>query len=245
MNILKMTRSDLLALNPEDVKRELSPEEIVHIAKMLGAFWTYDYEAAAAGRIGLHAELKSGLHSDGFFVSRILLEPENICRIIAWQLVLKIRSRLKGSTPDYIVGIPDGATKLGKVVAEIMGSQLAEMQKVEGKITMVTVIEPGKTLLLIEDFCTRGTGFIESVLAIKASQTSVGIFQFDPVIINRGGQQVITVDCVGKFDVLPVVEWRVQDWDPKVHCDLCDKGSEVIKPKATDENWLRITTSQQ
>ena len=37
------------------------------MAAMLGAFWSYDYEALKAGKPGMHALLKSGLHSEGLF----------------------------------------------------------------------------------------------------------------------------------------------------------------------------------
>jgi hypothetical protein len=97
---------------------------------------------------------------------------------------------------------------------------------------------------LIEDFCTRGTGFKEAVKAVLENCPSSKILPFDPVILNRGGLKAIDVPGVGAFTVLPVVEWRIEDWDPTEGCPLCRMGSTPIKPKETEANWQAITTSQ-
>lgn len=248
MDLLRMSREELLALKPEDIQRALMAEEVVAIARTLGAFWTYDYGAAERGKLGLHAELKSGRHSDGFFVSRIMLESPSIRMIIAGQIVRKIRSVLSGglSMPTCVVGVPDGATSLGEDIGQILGLRVLEMQKDQGRIHLISNLEAGESLLLIEDFCTRGTGFTEAVLAVREAQSAASFFPYDPVIINRGGLSNVCVAGVGDFTILPVVERRIQDWDPTTEgCPLCAKGSQVIKPKTTDENWARITTSQK
>jgi len=121
---MKMRREEILALNPDSITRLLTGEELFHIAKVLGALWQYDYRAADEGRYGLHAELKSGKHSDGFFVSRILLAEPNILEIIANQLAIIARAETTSygvPLPDCIVGIPTGATTLGEKLAEILG----------------------------------------------------------------------------------------------------------------------------
>ena len=52
MDLLRMSREELLALKPEDIQRALMAEEVVAIARTLGAFWTYDYGAAERGKLG-------------------------------------------------------------------------------------------------------------------------------------------------------------------------------------------------
>jgi orotate phosphoribosyltransferase len=244
MEILGMGRHGLLALREEGINRFLTSEEVVHMAKTLGAFWTYDYEAAKQGRVGKHALLKSGLHSDGFFVSRILLDSENIRLIISAQIAMRLREVFRVSgVPDCITGVPDGATKIGEDVAGIFGAKNVKMEKVDGRIVFVTPINPRESILLVEDFCTRGTGLTEAVGVVKEAQPQARIFPYEPVIINRGGLKQIHIEGVGAFKVIPVVEWKVQDWDPKI-CPLCLKGSDPIKPKETDENWQKLITSQ-
>lgn len=242
MEILKMGRQELLSLDPKDVRRWLTPEEVVHMAKTLEAFWTYDYEAAKQGKVGLHARLKSERHSDGFFVSRIMLHPWNILYVMARQIVMRLQAA-GVPKPDYVAGIPDGATELGEVVTWMLSSKPARMSKTDGRIYLDTPLETDCSLLLVEDFCTRGTGFTEAVRVVKENHPSVYILPYDPVIINRGGLKEIVVEGVGIFKIVAVVENRIEDWEP-AECPLCKLGSKPIKPKETEYNWQAITTSQ-
>ena len=241
-NILEMNKEEVLSLRVEDMRRALTADEVVHMAAVLGAFWSYDYDAAKRQKFGMHAILKSGLHSDGFFISRILLEPDNIRLIIANQIVMKLRE-VKIEQPDYVAGVPDGATILGQDIAGILGAQCATMQKINGRIVLGTQLYDRDKILLVEDFCTRGTGFKEAVVRVKESRPGAKILPYNPVIINRGGLKKIDEAAIGTFTIIPVVEWRIQDWDAKT-CQLCALGSTPIKPKETDENWRAITTSQ-
>lgn len=148
-----------------------------------------------------------------------------------------------GST-DWVAGIPDGATSLGEEVHAIIGGQCAKMEKVDGKITLITPIGAGEKILLVEDFCTRGTGFSEAVVAVKNSSPEAVICPIDLVILNRGGLKEVAVPNHGNFIVVAVVEKRIQDWAPE-ECPLCKLGSAPIKPKATYENWKALTDSQR
>jgi len=158
--------------------------------------------------------------------------------IMADQIALRFK-QLGTAKPDWVVGIPDGATELGKEVARALDAKSAEMKKEEGKMVLVSSIGADETLLLIEDFCTQGTGFKEAVRDIFSKQSQVKILPVEMVVIIKE----IVVDSVSTFKIVPVAEHRVQDWKPE-DCPLCQALSKSIKPKATDENWRLITTSQ-
>lgn len=245
IDILAMGEKDLLGLDPGAIKRLLTAKEIIHIFSALGGLWLYDYEAAEAGRPGLHALLKSERHSNGFLNSKVVLCHRNIRWILAHQLVMRWRL-VSNVVPKWVAGIPDGATGLGEDFAEIIGSQPAEMEKVDGVIRMVSKIMPGESLLLIEDFCTRGTGFVEAVTDIHQGSPQADILRHESVLMNRGGLEVISVPGVGDFKIEAAATHRINDWDPKEGCPICDDlGSEVIKPKAPAENWDIIMNSQK
>lgn len=244
IDILNLDRAGLLALDPATVDERLKPEEVLHMATELGAFWSYRYDRMAA-RPGLHALLKSGLHSDGFFVSRILLASENIRRIMAEQMMKRLVVA-DIEWPTHVAGIPDGATLLGEAVARILGKPHLKLEKVDGKIVLAEPVPARAQVLLAEDFCTRGTGFAEAVLAILNSplrDPTADIVRINPVIINRGGLEAVSVEGHGDFPVLSVVSRRIQDWTA-AECPLCQAGSEPIKPKMTDDNWSAIIHSQ-
>ncbi len=248
VDILGMNQQDLLDLRVHDIgDRRLSFEEFAHIARTLGALWTYDKEAAARGKVGMHALLKSGQHSNVFFVSKILLEPDNILKIMANQIALRIRWVLRAFAyvkPDSIVGVPDGATKLGEEVGRILGIPTIRMAKIDGQIEPTTPIKAGERILFVEDFCTRMTGFIEAASAVLSAQPDARIIPIDSVILNRGGLESVHVKDVGMVIIVPVVKWKAWDCDPDEGCELCEMGSVAIKPKASYENWRLLTTSQ-
>jgi orotate phosphoribosyltransferase len=249
-DILGMKRDELLALDPEAVNRILTKEEILHIFSELGGFWGYDYEAGRNGRPGFHALLKSRRHSDGFINSKVVLCHGNIRKIFAKQVALKF-SELGLPRPHFVAGIPEGATELGKDVAEMLGSEAAEMEKiVEGDkkvIKMRTNIKPEQQLLLVEDFCTRGTGFTEAVRDINSiTHNPSPVMPYEIVIINRGGLKEIDIEDIGTYAIIPLAEHRINDWDPESEeCPLCKLASRAIKPKDPLENWELLMNSQK
>lgn len=243
MRLTDLNKKQILNLAHGDIIRELESDEIIHIFKTLNAFWYYDYEAAEEGRVGLHAELKSGRCSDGFFYSKLVLDYPNIREILANQLVMRFNV-IGMEKPVWVAGIPKGAKELGKDAARSMGVRVAEMEKIDGKITLLSSIHPGESLLLFEDFCSKGTGFTEAVRDIVAKQPDIDIYPVELVILNRGGLKEICVDGIGTFKIVSAAEHRIQDWSEK-ECPLCAMGSERIKPKATDENWRKLIASQQ
>lgn len=237
-----MEREELLTLNQNDVSFLLIDKEVLHIFKKLGYAWFYDYEAAKAGKTGLHALLKSLRCSDGFINAKdCLAKHENIRIIFARQIAMKLNNL--SIKPDYIVGVPAAASKLGEDVADTMGAKKVKMVKDEnGCIKLVTIFESGKSILIVDDVCTKGTGFSEAVREIKKQSTGVNILPYDCVIVNRGGLDKISVD-ENSFNVLAVAQRRISDWSQE-ECPLHKMGSEAIKPKITEENWKLITTSQ-
>lgn len=246
IDILGLDRAGILALDLASVDHRLTPEEFIHIATVLDAYWQYNYEAATAGRVGQHALLKSGLHSDGFFVSRILLEPINIRYLMARQMVSCLRMADIGM-PTHAAGIPDGATLLGEAVADILGVPHIKLvkSKTDGTISLAEHISEGSRLLLPEDFCTRATGFAETVVAVLNSnlcEVGATVLPVDLVILNRGGLTSVNVSD-RQYQVRAVVDKRINDWEPD-HCPLCTMGSTAIKPKVDDETWQRFIHSQ-
>ena len=236
---------DLLDLKPEDVVQPLTSDEVVHMAKIFGAFWVYDYVAAEQGRVGLHPLLKSKNHGDGFIVSAILLEPDNICQIIVNQMAMRLQPIFdKLGKSDWICGVPKGATELGKRLGIFFGIQIAEMKKDDkGEMVLLTSIGLGDSIVVVDDIFTKGTGWGEAAIKIINSQPLVNIFPYDTVILNRGKEKMFFVNGVGNIHVLSVVDYEINDWEAD-NCPLCVLGSTPIKPKETKENWENLISSQ-
>lgn len=156
----------------------------------------------------------------------------------------QIYGRLEFLRLCWVGGIPDGATLLGEEVRKEMGSpRHAELAKIDGRITLISQIPPDESLLLVEDFFTRGTGFKEAAENAIKDQPGIFIIPVDPVIINRGGLKKFEVEGLGSVSVVAIAERKVNDWE-SADCPLCKMGSVPIKPKITDENWQRLIASQ-
>lgn len=247
-SLLDLNKAQLLSLAPEEVDWILTSKEIFHMADLLGAYWQYDYAALDRGIPGYHAQLKSGLCSDGFFNAKALLAHNNLRRIIAGQMVMKLDAvrrsvQPKGPLPGYVFGIPDAASKLAEDVADILGLPLVKLVKNEGRIAVEGEVPADKTGLPVEDICTKGTGFREGVCCLLDAQPRTLIYPHELLILNRGGLSVIEVR--GKcYATAALVDERMNEWEYPCTA-LCKRGSIRIKPKETEENWRLITTAQK
>ena len=248
MDVLKMKKDEILRLEPYDdneVNRLLTREEILHIFREFGGLWIFNRDTAKEGKVPKrHALLKSGRHSDGFLNSKAVLNHPEMVKLFAFQMLLKwheliIREKSLKSAPYYIAGIPDGATALGLEFSRILGANIPTLIKIDKEIKIASDLERKKTLLLVEDFCTKGTGFIQDVIDIKSKYPKVKILPYEFVIINRGGLEDIYVDGVGTFKIEPIATHRIRDWRAD-ECPLCDLGSKAVKPKESPEIWAEF-----
>lgn len=241
MIISDIQYKDIPKLHYSDVGT-LSWEDIAHLGRVLGALWIYDYESPLSG---FHAELKSGLHSDGFFNMRALLKQENIRMIFATQLLQRVLKECE-SRIDGIVGVPNGATALAESMATFLGIQYGKLNKDwngENVFSLMNGMGCDPYILIVEDVCTRGTGFSQAVTTLKeAYNGAIRFVPLCPVILNRGGIHQIFVEGI-EFQVVALCEYRLHEWEPQ-ECRLCNKGSQPIAPKASEENWEKLTKSQ-
>jgi len=243
-SIIGLSKEKLVkCLDPLRFTRELSGEEVIYLAKAFDACWEYDYQATAKGKIGMHAVLKCGSHSDIFFNSKIFLSNDNIREIIARQLVSKYYSGLLAERPDWVVGIPDGAKDLGRDVARILMSRLAIMTKENGRMKLESRISPYASVLMVEDLCTQGTGLKDAVREVLAKQPRALVLWHELAVVDRGGLGHVNISDVYEFTVVSLAQLKVNDWPPD-YCPLCHAGSKPIKPKTTDENWQLLIRSQ-
>lgn len=241
-DILNMGREEILAL-----RRNTAPffdtAGVFHIAQVFGAYWQYDYRATEAGRLGYHAELKSGNHSDGFFAWKVIAEQApNLVDIIAEQLFLKIGWR--GLEPTHLLGIPDGATSLGKAVAKIAGLPYIDFHKENGVFVPDSEVPSRAHILLVEDVFTKGTAFLEMGCCLKKINPQTIVIPAVLALLNRGGSDVVFRENGTVYEVVPLASQKFNDWPPE-ECPLCKRGSKALRPKASNENWRLLTTGEQ
>lgn len=243
MDIKSMNREQLLRVNPEELSRRLTSEEAIHISSTLGAFWRYDYEAARQGRVGKHAIIEFGRHSNGFFDSGVLLASLNIRYIMAEQIVMRL-NEVNAPCPDWVADVWDRFSGLGEEVARRLKTKFAIMDQVNGRPRLTTAVRFENQLLLVGDSFSTGADFEQAAGAVTENQPNAVVLPYIPVILSRNGARRIVI-AGAAFQVLPVMEWRIQDFEPgPENCPLCAMGSIPINPKESAESRLELFTSQ-
>ena len=234
MNIIGLTKEQILGLNPCDIRISLQPEDILYIAEILGAHLKVNPQAK------YHPKLKSGMHAGEFWNSGAFLQYKNIRTIIAYQVACKFnREWGRAMGPDSIAGIPRGATKLGKDMAKILEIRHVSMIKEDGHIKMESSINTTEIIVLVDDICTEGTAFKETVKEIKSENPTSVILPYAIYVLNLGCLEYIQVELNGEireFQIIALANYPVTHWKPE-DCPFCKAGSLAVKPNETEEIW--------
>ena len=228
VDILKMSGREILSILPGDIDRILSAEEIIRMAAILGSFWSYDYAAVKSGLSEKHFKLKSGLHSDGFFIPRSFFKYPIIKIIMAEQLVLHF-DQLDISEPDWVINASNEATDLAKEFASLLHVKFARMEKNGGEAALANVIPSGDSVLFLDTLYESERNFCEVAQHILVRNGDVRVLPYGLVIINRTRVDKIDVPGVDSFQVVATVCRETKYWEEE-DCPLCnDHKSSVLR----------------
>lgn len=246
IDLLKMDLGSVLSLDPNDLKRDLSAQEMKHIFEVCGAFWIHPgYTNPQAP----HALLTTGKHSDIYVNCPLVLCYTNLCQIMAYQLFIRLRKKYTG-TIDWTTGSDSSALALSKDIANLSRSRWHPMQKVkpqkpdeeECQIWEKMVIGPSETVLHVEELMVTSTTFQRVRKGIIEAHPDYPI-QFVPhtpvLVLRPKVRKPIKIEGCDLFSPL-YFETLVVDPD-KEECPLCAQGSEALKPKG--ENWKKMVNS--
>ena len=166
-----------------------------------------------------HFLLSSGLHSDKFLQSALLMQYPYIAEKIVDELVKKIYD-IKFTT---VVSPAIGGIRFGYELARQMGKRSLFTERVDGEMTFRRgfSLEEGELVLVAEDIVTTGKSTKECIAAIeKAGGKVVGI----TTLVDRSGGKA-------SFDYpfYPLMQIEVQTYEPD-NCPLCKQGSKPVKP---------------
>jgi len=175
------------------------------------------HEALLSG----HFLLSSGLHSDTYFQSALILQFPSVADHLAGALGDKIR----GAVPriDLVVSPALGGIVIGQDVARAIGIRAIFCERVEGKLTLRRgfAVTPGEKCLIVEDVITTGLSTREVIEVVKASGGEVVAVAS---LVDRSGGKVDF--CVPRFSLLSL---EVKSYKPE-ECPLCKQGIPVVKP---------------
>lgn len=232
-----MEKIDLLKLNPRDFDQIALPKgDILPWFENEDAYWIYEGEPSPERA---HAELTSGLCSDGFFDCLLVLRYPNIAEILARQLAVRLQTIGK---VDWVVSSSYAAITFGHEVAKALGAifMLVEKDPADPKgkkmVWRRMNIPAGAKVLQVEELITTSGTFQEVRRAVE-EDNAIKPVNFIPIVgalVHRPAKLPIEYD--GRR-VVTVIEKVIRNFDPK-DCPYCAVGSPRYRPKM---HWKELT----
>jgi len=236
-----MRREDLFQINFRTLRRELLPEQqILEWFDACNAYWFHDGDPGKP-----HAELTSGLCSNGYFNCPEVLKYPNICEALAFQLLRKMRIEypdLGLRHPLWVVGSAYAVITFSYEVSRVIGYAMHGFvekdpsdPKAKKMLWQRLHIPEGSWVFQAEDLITTSGTFREVRRVINEGNSApVNFMPVVGAVVHRPPQ--LPVDY-GDARVVALVEkaiWAVKPED----CTLCRQGSRRFRPKT---HWAELT----
>jgi orotate phosphoribosyltransferase len=173
----------------------------------------------AGGLLEGHFRLTSGLHSERYLQSALVLQHPDFAETLGRELA----NRNRHLQPTVVLSPALGGIVIGQEVARGLGVRAQFAERQEGVLTLRRgfALTPSDRVLVVEDVVTTGGSTLETARVAQALGAQVvGAAS----IIDRSGGQA-------KLD-LPLqslVRLDVPTYQPDT-CPLCARGLPVVKP---------------
>ena len=166
-----------------------------------------------------HFRLSSGLHSDRYFQSALVLQyPE-----FASALGEALGSQVAHLQATAILSPALGGIVIGQEVGRALGIRAMFAERVDGKLTLRRgfMLSPADRVVVVEDVVTTGGSTRETIDVANAAGTTVS---GAGALVDRGGDPANV-----PVPLFSLVQMNVPTYDP-TSCPLCAKGIPVTKP---------------
>jgi len=166
-----------------------------------------------------HFRLTSGLHSERYLQSAIVLQHPDRAETLGHALAERVRHL----EPTAILSPALGGIVIGQEVGRALGIRALFAERQDGTLVLRRgfTLTPADRVLVVEDVITTGGSTRETIdVATAAGARVVGA----AAIIDRGTDQ-------GRVSVplFSLVQMDVPTYQPE-SCPLCGKGIPVVKP---------------
>jgi orotate phosphoribosyltransferase len=166
-----------------------------------------------------HFRLSSGLHSNGYLQSALVLADP----ALAAHLGAALADRARAFSAELVLSPALGGLIIGHEVARALGVRAIFSERQEGRMTLRRgfSIAPGTRVLVVEDVVTTGVSTRETMAVVEAAAgRTVGAAS---IIDRSGGRAELGAPYVALARIdLPA-------WEESA-CPLCGSGVPVIKP---------------
>lgn len=185
----------------------MKSEDVLDIYKKTGALLTG------------HFLLSSGLHSDRYLQSALVLQQPDI----ATKLCAALAEYFKDSKIEVVIAPALGGVFVSHETARALGVRALFAERVDGELTLRRgfTIKPGERVLVVEDVITTGKSTKETIAVVKKAG---GVVIAAASLVDRSN---------GKADLgVPyksLVTLNVPSYASDT-CPLCKSGSVPVKP---------------
>jgi orotate phosphoribosyltransferase len=172
-----------------------------------------------------HFRLSSGLHSDRYLQSALVLQHPDF----AEQLGRALAARLEHLQPTAILSPALGGIVIGQEVGRALQIRALFAERQDGALSLRRgfTLSPSDRVVVVEDVITTGGSTRETVAVAEAAGAHV---MGAAAIIDRGSDP-------GRLDMplQALVRMEVPAYPPE-SCPLCAKGVPVTKPGSRTTN---------
>jgi len=166
-----------------------------------------------------HFRLSSGLHSDRYLQSALVLQHPDF----AEQLGRALAARLEHLQPTAVLSPALGGIVIGQEVGRALHVRAIFAERQDGALLLRRgfALEPSDRVVVIEDVITTGGSTRETIAVAEAAGAHVSAAG---AIIDRGAES----GALG-IPLQALVRMKVPTY-PAESCPLCAKGLPVTKP---------------
>jgi orotate phosphoribosyltransferase len=171
-----------------------------------------------------HFRLTSGLHSSEYLQCALVLQHPVHAEFLGRDLARKVLALLPGGQVDVVASPAVGGLIIGHEVARALGARFLFTERgTDGRMILRRgfSVQPGESVVVIEDVVTTGGSTREVVELLKAAGARVPAAGS---IIDRSGGSAEVGAPRTALATLQVTAWLPED------CPLCQQGSPVVKP---------------
>jgi orotate phosphoribosyltransferase len=185
----------------------VTPDEVLDLFRRRGAL------------LEGHFRLTSGLHSNGYLQSALVLQHPADAALLGSALA----RRLAPAAPTTVVSPALGGLIIGHEVARALEARAIFAERQDGVLTLRRgfTLGEGETVVVVEDVVTTGGSTRETVQVARAAGARVAAA--GSIIDRSGGASSLDVP----FHALATAALPV--WPPE-SCPLCREGLPVVKP---------------
>ncbi|MDR0398569.1 MAG: orotate phosphoribosyltransferase [Endomicrobium sp.] len=168
-----------------------------------------------------HFKLSSGLHSDTYFQSALILQHPKEAERLGEDLAKKIKEN--NIKVDVVVSPAIGGIVIGQEMGRALSVRAIFTERVDGKVLLRRgfSVSANEKVLVVEDVITTGLSTREVIETLKANSAQV------VAVVSLVDRSAGKVDFgVPKFSLLSLEVKSYKEED----CPMCKEGSIAVKP---------------